>query len=86
MACQRVTDSVSYIHKINGFDICNYLDDFAGAELPEKAHQASNSLSNTLEHLGLEEVFDKCCSPSNVMTFLGILCDTKQMIIKGQVS
>ena len=82
MACQRITNSVSYIHKINGFDICNYLDDFAGAELCDKAQQASNSLSNTLEHLGLEEALDKCCSPSNVMTFLGILFDTKQMIIQ----
>ena len=46
MACQRVTDSVSYIHEINGFDICSYLDDFAGAELPEKAtaQQPSDSL------------------------------------------
>ena len=62
--------------------ICNYLDDFAGAELSDKAQQPSNSLSNTLEHLGLEEALDKFCSSSNVMTFLGILFDTKQMIIQ----
>jgi hypothetical protein len=30
--CQRVTNAVSYMYRLLGFDIVNYLDDFAGVE------------------------------------------------------
>jgi hypothetical protein len=35
--CQRVTNAVSYMYRLLGFDIVNYLDDFAGVESPSRA-------------------------------------------------
>ena len=35
--CQRVTNAVSYMYRLLGFDIVNYLDDFAGVESPSSA-------------------------------------------------
>lgn len=40
MACQRITDAVSFICKQHGFDVLNYLDDFQGVELCETAWPA----------------------------------------------
>ena len=38
--CQRVTSSISYLHRKKGFFLLNYIDDFAGAEPEEMAERA----------------------------------------------
>lgn len=40
MACQRITNAVSYICEQHGFDVLNYLDDFQGVETPDNADRA----------------------------------------------
>jgi len=80
--CQRVTTAVSYIMGERGFSILNYLDDFAGAERPETAGKAYMTLEGILDQLGLRESPGKACSPSQVMSFLGVLFDTDKLTLE----
>ncbi|KAI8481562.1 hypothetical protein Bbelb_406620 [Branchiostoma belcheri] len=63
----------------DGVDVCNYLDDFGGAETPSLADAAFADLQNTLGSLGLEEAPEKAVRPTTCMTFLGIDFDTVSM-------
>jgi hypothetical protein len=74
--CQRVTNSVTYILSLYGIDILNYLDDFAGAELPSHAVEAFELLGETLQSCGLEESLQKAFSPSTFMVFIGVGFDS----------
>ncbi|KAI8517892.1 hypothetical protein Bbelb_039090 [Branchiostoma belcheri] len=54
--------------------------DFGGAEYPQVAMEAFNSLQGTLHSLGLEESVEKAVEPTTCMTFLGIEFDTVAMV------
>jgi hypothetical protein len=75
MICQRLTTAVVFILEKLGFDVCNYIDDLAGAEEEDKASEAFDALGLVLHEAGLEEGPEKACSPADVMDFLGIQID-----------
>jgi len=77
--CQTTTSAVTFIQKEKGYDVCNYLDDFGGAEVPEVADTAFADLQSTLASLGLDESEQKAVPPTTCMTFLGIEFDTVSM-------
>ena len=87
MSGQRVSNSVSEIHKVLGyrnhgicFNILNYSDNFSGCELSLKtANLSFSSLSSLLTELGLLEAQDKAVPPSTTMVYLGVEFDTVKM-------
>ena len=79
MACQRVTSAVSYVCSSHDFSVCNYLDDFIGVDIPNRASYAYTFLGDLLSSLGLEESVQKAASPSTCMTVLGVQFDTVAM-------
>lgn len=79
LACQRITSGISYICSRRGFDVLNYLDDFQGVELPDKAATAFGSLQSLLVELGVEESKSKACPPTTRATCLGVEFDTLAM-------
>ena len=74
--CQRTTNAVAFAFQKRGFKLVNYIDDLAGAEVPDRASAAFDELGELLGCLGLAESVDKACSPSTVMIFLGIEFNT----------
>ena len=70
-AGQWLTTAVSYIHSNLGFDtsneafnILNYADDFAGAEVnADRAQLSFDTLGSLLSELGLIESTSKACPP-----------------------
>ena len=80
--CQRVTNSIAYMYRLLGFDIVNYLDDFAGADTPDRAMRAFTELRTLLNSCGLQESHKKAIHPTTKMEFLGILCDTDNLILE----
>ncbi|CAC5393055.1 unnamed protein product [Mytilus coruscus] len=80
--CQRVTNAVAFMFRQMGFDIVNYLDDFAGVESVDRADKAYIELKRLLDSCGLEESFHKAVSPSTRMEFLGIICDTSKLLLQ----
>ena len=81
MACQRITNAVSYICEQHGFDVLNYLDDFQGVETPDNADRAFCFTQSLLLDLGLVKLQEKACPPSTKMTCLGVQFDTVVMTI-----
>jgi len=75
-ACQRVTNGVAYAFRQEGYAIVNYIDDFAGAEVTDRAQGAYDRLGSLLSELGLSESKAKACPPSTSMSFLGVLFDS----------
>ena len=59
-----------------GFDLVNYLDDCAGAEVESLAWTAYNALTRLLSDCGLQENVFKACCPVTIMVFLGVLFNT----------
>lgn len=82
MCCQRTTDAVSYIFRSCGFELVNYMDDFAGAEDKALAIQAFELLGDILHSCGLEEAVDKSTSPDTQIVFLGVLLNSLSMTMK----
>ena len=80
--CQRVTNAVSYMYRLLGFDIVNYLDDFAGVESPSRAKKAFDELKHLLDSCGLEESSHRAIPPSTRMAFLGVICDTDKLVLE----
>ena len=76
MACQGSTSAVSWILNRRGRSLFNYLDDFIGVSPPDLATFHFDELGELLLYLGLEESMDKSCSPSPVMTCLGVELNT----------
>jgi len=81
LICQRLTNAIAFIYNKWGWDVINYLDDFGGAEVWEKAEEAFDVLRNLLIACGLEESVAKACAPSTCMLFLGILLDTVRLTL-----
>ena len=80
--CQRTTNIVTYVLTNMGYSVVNYIDDFAGVEVPCNARNAFEALGLVLESMGFEESAEKACPPSPRMCFLGILCDTEKMTLE----
>lgn len=80
--CQRVTNSVTYICSILHILIINYLDDLAGAETPDRAQKSFMEMGKVLQCCGLEESTAKACSPSTVMSFVGVLFNTETLTLQ----
>ena len=79
MCCQRTTNAVTYIFKSYGFDLVNYIDDFAGAENSRDAFIAFELLGQLLLVSGLVESEEKSVPPSVEMVFLGVLLNSVSM-------
>ena len=79
---QRVTNAIAFMMFKIGIAILNYLDDLAGVETTDKAWFAFYCLRNVLEKGGLEESKVKACIPSEIMTFLGVLFNSKTMTME----
>jgi len=80
--CQRLTNSVAYICREEGFELVNYLDDFCGVEVPARAQQAFRQLDELLKYLGIEEARNKAAIPSTRVAFLGIWFDTDKLTME----
>ena len=79
MMCQRSTNAVSFMFRELGFHCTNYIDDFGGAEIPEKSDAAFHALGSLLADLGLDTSPDKASPPATAMVFLGVLVNTDDM-------
>jgi len=80
--CQRVTTALRHIAKLQDVECVNYLDDFGGADTPQRATQAFNKLGDVLHGAGAEESVDKASAPATVMTFLGVEIDTVALEVR----
>lgn len=81
MACQRITNAITYICAEHGYTVVNYLDDFQGVEEGDKAVKGFAYLQDLLNKLGVEESKKKACPPSTIVTCLGVEFDTNNMTI-----
>ena len=54
MICQRTTSAVIYIFTQHGYTADVYLDDFYGAERPDRAFDAFHQLQSLFDRLGLQ--------------------------------
>lgn len=82
MMCQRVTSGVAFICLEHDFHVLNYLDDFAGVEVSDRANQAFEFLGSILASLGLGESEAKAVAPTTSIEFLGIRFDTMSMTME----
>ena len=85
LICQRITNAIAYIVSQYGFEVCNYLDDFAGAANWETAQEAFESLAEVLKCCGIEESVNKAEPPSCMMVFLGVMFDTENLTLSVTV-
>ena len=86
---QRVACAILHILKLIGkkkykevYHSMVYMDDFAGAEVGEKAWSAYNDLGELLADLGVSESRKKALPPSTKMVFLGVEFDSVQMCMR----
>ena len=80
MMMVRTTRAINYLHARAGFTSFAYIDDFGGGERDtETAQSALGSLQNIFDELGVQEAPAKVCPPSQVMTWLGIQFNTRDM-------
>lgn len=73
MMCQNTTSAITFMFKSLGYSYTNNIDDFRGAETPDKSPQAFQALADLLHSLGLESSPNKDSPPSMPMVFLGVL-------------
>ena len=79
--CQRVTKAIRFMCFMMKIAILNYLDDFAGAGDPARAHKSFIELGQLLESCGIEESKQKAYPPSTRMTFIGVLFDSEELTL-----
>ena len=80
MAMQRVSQAIVHLHGRRGFLSCAYIDDFGGVEGNKpRATEALGTLQGIMDNLGVVQAAAKICPPSQVMIWLGIFFDTKEM-------
>lgn len=76
LCCQRVSNVFRYLMELRSFDLLNYMDDFAGAEVGDKAYMAFHYLRFLFKASGIDESFEKAFPPNTNVEFLGILFDS----------
>ena len=79
--CQRITDSLMFIFKEQGYIGVNYIDDLASAETIEKAEIAYQALGEILQKIGILESKEKATPPKTRMVFLGIQVDSVEFTL-----
>ena len=86
---QRVSSAILYILRRMGlakhgveFNVMVYIDDFAGAEVGQRAFEAFEALGTLLEDLGIVESTKKALPPSTKMVFLGVEFDTVEFCMR----
>ena len=60
---QRITNAIAFIHRQLSYFLLNYVDDFVGAELRQKAWAAYEALTHILEELRVETSKGKLVLP-----------------------
>ena len=81
-ACQRTTVAVAQVAKAEvEADIEPYIDDSAGAALPDVAMLHYRGLLGIMERLGLAVAFEKCQLPLTTLTWIGVGYDSIAMIM-----
>ena len=82
MICQRTTSAVIYIFTQRGYTADVYLDDFYGAERPDRASHAFRDLQTLFDCLGLQASPEKDCPPATTMICLGVEVDTNAFCLR----
>ena len=82
LCCQRTTSGIKFMYRKLGYELVNYIDDLAGAEVKDRARDAYNVLGELLLNCGLQESPEKSGAPSTRMIFLGVLLDTILMCME----
>ena len=80
--CQRVMNSITFMHRQMGFWSINYLDDFGSAEKARKDWESYHSLGTLLRQIGASEADKKAVLPCTRMEFLSNLVDMQKMTIE----
>ena len=70
--CQRITNAITHIHRMLGYFLLNYIDDFLRADLLEVVEESYQAFGRLLSSLGVEESPHKAVKPSHVIEFLGV--------------
>ena len=79
-ACQLVSEAVAAIAKHDVHtDAHAYIDDTAGAALPDVALTHYRSILGTMDTLGLDRAPDKCQPPDITLTWVGVFLDSIKM-------
>ena len=74
---QRISSAIAWIvHQLEYF-LLNYVDDFVGAELQQKAWEAYNYLSRLLRDLNISTSPEKRVPPTTRLEFLGTTFDAR---------
>ena len=76
---QRVSSAIAWIVKQVEYYLLNYVDDFVGAELEERAQKAFSFLINLLRDLRAQTSPDKIVPPTTRLDFLGTTFDSEKM-------
>ena len=80
MAMQRVSQAIVHLHGRRGYVSRAYIDDFGGTESTEsRASGALGALQGIMDDLGVVQAQAKICLPSQIMVWLGIYFNTKEM-------
>ena len=72
----RLSDSIRYIMKSEGYQVVNYIDDVIGLGTPSVATKSYHRLISLMEELGLDINSSKNTPPSTLVTCLGIDINT----------
>ena len=71
--CQMITDVINYIFSLeDDFDAVNYIDDFGGVEVTDRAWDAFFKLGQVITDVSMCKAKEKACEPSTCMIFLGL--------------
>ena len=79
---QRITNAIAFIHRQLSYFLLNYVDDFVGAELRQKAWAAYEALTRILEELRVETSKGKLVPPTKKLEFLTITFDSETMTME----
>lgn len=79
----QVSNFILRCLKRRGFELCTvYLDDFLLiGRTKEECMQAKSTLISILRSLGFRIAWNKCVSPSQKITYLGVTFDSKEMTV-----
>ena len=80
--CQRITNALMFLYKRLSYEGINYLDDLGGAEVRRRAWEAYCTLGRLLQQLGIWEAVGKATPPTEIMTFLGIRCNSMEFTLE----
>ena len=80
--CQRVTNAIKYIHWMRGYWSINYLDDFGGVDIHQRAIDSFHELRTILKEVGAIEGQEKAVPPTTRIEFLGAMVSTIKLTLE----